>query len=376
MSLTNLTLPLEARTIAPCPNPDLPPHLLRAFGTGVLQHQAAVYRAAADHDIVLDLAPTGTGKTKAGLSVLDYNRDRNAIYIAPTNALIEQQTAAAQAFVTAAGWSHLVKAASAETVKTWVCHTQTKRSGEKLYNALREPANVFPDCRGGQPVLLVTNPDIFYYATFFAYGRLDRTNIASEFYSGFSTLIFDEFHLYNAKQLVSLLFYLALSQVFGYFDHNRKVVLLTATPERACTAALDVLSQAGVRIQQVTGEEAGGDPLPSQTAVTLTLQPMVAKDALITAISQEVIDRLRHQPHQQGAVILDGKDTLNRVWDQLEKKGYGAVCGRITGNTPICDRHTAAQKQVILATSTVDVGFNFERDIAPDRQNLDWLIYS
>ena len=31
---------------------------------------------------------------------------------------------------------------------------------------------------------------------------------------------------------------------------------------------------------------------------------------------------------------------------------------------------------MILATSTVDVGFNFEREIKTDRQNLDWLIFS
>jgi len=34
------------------------------------------------------------------------------------------------------------------------------------------------------------------------------------------------------------------------------------------------------------------------------------------------------------------------------------------------------QCQIILATSTVDVGFNFERHPEPKRQNLDWLIFS
>jgi CRISPR-associated endonuclease/helicase Cas3 len=34
------------------------------------------------------------------------------------------------------------------------------------------------------------------------------------------------------------------------------------------------------------------------------------------------------------------------------------------------------QCQIILATSTVDVGFNFEREPVPRRQNLDWLIFS
>jgi len=39
-------------------------------------------------------------------------------------------------------------------------------------------------------------------------------------------------------------------------------------------------------------------------------------------------------------------------------------------------RKVAAQKLLILATSTVDVGFNFEREATTQRQNLDWLIFS
>ncbi|NJN02601.1 MAG: type I-D CRISPR-associated helicase Cas3' [Leptolyngbyaceae cyanobacterium SL_1_1] len=373
--MTSLKIQLEPRSIATCPNPALPTDLLHAFEHGVLQHQAEVYEAAKNHDIVLDLAPTGTGKTKAGLSVIHHNRDRNAIYIAPTNALIEQQTVAAENFVKAAELPHLVKAASAKHVREWPSDRVGNRPGEKIYNLLREPATIFPEC-GGCPLLLVTNPDIFYYAAFFQYGSKDRSNIASEFYSSFSTIIFDEFHLYDAKQLVSLLFYLALSKVFGYFEHGRKIVLLTATPEPACEAALTLLAKKGTRIKSVDDQSVGNHLIPSQTSVNLEIRKYVDKESVIAEIAAEVSDRLKQQSDQYGAVILDSKDTLNRVSDQLRHRGYEHYVGRITGDTPKHQRYTAAQKQVILATSTVDVGFNFERDISPDRQNLDWLIFS
>src|SRR5574338_441346 len=97
----------------------MPLDLICAFEHGILQHQNEVYVAAENHDIILDLAPTGTGKTQAGLSVIHYNKDRNAIYIAPTNALIEQQAEAAANFVKAAGLPHVVKAASAKNVREW-----------------------------------------------------------------------------------------------------------------------------------------------------------------------------------------------------------------------------------------------------------------
>ena len=374
--MSHLKINLEPRSIAACPDPELPPDVKQAFKNQTLQHQVDVYQAAAENDIILDLAPTGTGKTKAGLSVLHHNRDRNAVYIAPTNALIEQQTVAAEKFVRDTGLPHVVKAASAKDIKQWRDDLVGKRSGEKLYNVLREPATIFPEC-ADRPLLLVTNPDIFYYATFFAYNKLDRDNIASVFYNSFATVIFDEFHLYDAKQLVSLFFYLALSKVFKYFEYNRKVVLLTATPEPACEAALKILKQSGVRVSDsINGESQTEHLIASQTAVSLEIRQQLDRDALIAEIANEVVERLQKYPDRNGAVILDSKDILNRLSDNLRARGLENICGRITGNTPLNQRQKAAQKQVILATSTVDVGFNFEREVEPDRQNLDWLIFS
>jgi len=374
--MDSLKIQLEPRSIATCSNPDMPSELLNAFEHGVLQHQNEVYTAARSHDIILDLAPTGTGKTKAGLSVIHHNRERNAIYIAPTNALIEQQTESAQKFVEAAGLPHVVKAASARHVKAWSNDRVGDRSGEKLYNVLREPATIFPEC-AGRPILLVTNPDIFYYSTFFAYNRLDRSNIASAFYSSFATVIFDEFHLYDAKQLVSLLFYLALSHSFGYFRDNRKVILLTATPEEACEAALMKLEEAGVKIYCVNGETQSDSMAPSQTTVNLEIRKQSEKKTLIPEIANEVLTRLKDKPDQFGAVILDSLDQVNQLNKCLCDAGAKHLRGRITGPVQSQNqRHTAAQRQVILATSTVDVGFNFERDTESERQNLDWLIFS
>ncbi len=374
--MNSIQLQLEPRFIEACPEQQIPIELISAYKGNALQHQIDLYLAAKDHDIVLDLAPTGTGKTKAGLSILLHNREHNALYIAPTNALITQQTEAAQTFVKDARLPHIVKAASAKDISNWRDDLVGKRSGEKLYNVLREPATIFPECGGGKPILLITNPDIFYYTTFFAYNKLDRNNIASEFYNSFSTVIFDEFHLYDAKQLVSLLFYLALSKVFGYFDFNRKIVLLTATPEPACEKALKLLQDTGVKISCIDGENKTENLIPSQTAVCLEICKLLDKTELIDEITEEIIQRLQQYPEQYGAVILDAKDTVSKIAEKLRQRGFETACGRITGDSTKEQRIKAAQKQIILATSTVDVGFNFERENEAVRQNLDWLIFS
>ncbi|NJN12758.1 MAG: type I-D CRISPR-associated helicase Cas3' [Richelia sp. RM1_1_1] len=341
-----------------------------------LQHQVDVFEKSLNADIILDLASTGTGKTKAGLTVLLHHPNQNAIYIAPTNALIEQQRKAAEKFVKEAGLPHIVKSASAREIKNWSDEKVGKRSGEKLYNLLRNPATIFPEVGANRPILLVTNPDIFYYATFFAYNKLDRDNIASSFYSQFSTVIFDEFHLYDAKQLVGLLFYLAYYHVFGFFKNQRKVVLLTATPEPACEAALQSLANQDVKIAKISGENENSQLLPSQTAVNLELRPKPDRDDLLQEIANEIVKRSHEKPKHYGAVILDAKINVDDLAKILDKRGLEGKFGRITGSTPQIDRKSAAQKQIILATSTVDVGFNFERDVETTRQNLDWLIFS
>jgi CRISPR-associated endonuclease/helicase Cas3 len=89
-----LNILLETASISTCLETDIPQEL--KFMGNALQHQLNVFEAAKTHDIILDLAPTGTGKTKAGLSIIKHNCSRNAVYIAPTNALIEQQTVAAE----------------------------------------------------------------------------------------------------------------------------------------------------------------------------------------------------------------------------------------------------------------------------------------
>ncbi|GAB4203701.1 MAG: hypothetical protein Fur006_58250 [Coleofasciculaceae cyanobacterium] len=372
MANQKLAIKLEPRSISACA---LIPQEL-AFMGNALQHQVDVFEQSRNADIVLDLSPTGTGKTQAGLTVLKHNPTQSAVYIAPTNALVEQQREAAEKFVREAGLPHVVKAASAREVRAWPNDKVGKRPGEKLYNVLRNPATVFSDVGANQPILLVTNPDIFYYATFFAYNKLDRTNIASAFYQKFGTVIFDEFHLYDAKQLVSLLFYLAYSHVFGFFQYGRRVVLLTATPEPACELALKNLEYKGVRIAWINEETGNSNLLPSQTAVNLELRSQPERDQWLPQLAEEIVNRFREQSDRNGAVILDSKDHINRLADLLYARGLGGHFGRITGSTPQVDRKSAAQCPIILATSTVDVGFNFERNPKPTRQNLDWLIFS
>jgi len=340
------------------------------FMQQALWHQTEVYRAAQAADIILDLAPTGTGKTQAGLLTLLHQPAKHAVYIAPTNALIQQQAEAARRFLAKAGLPHLVVEANAAAIRDW---PGTQRPGEKLRNLLRNPGHFFPEAYG-RPVLLITNPDIFYYATSFAYHRLDNINVAQAFITSFQTVIFDEFHLYDAKQITGLIFYMILSKVLGFFDHGRKLILLTATPEPACEALLARLEDTGIRIVRIEGETQLEPLLPSQTPVHLELCLQPEYDTFLEILVQQVTHFYQTQPQAYGAVILDSLDLINRLSDRL--KALNIPCGRITGPIGQAERQMALSKPVLLATQTVDVGFNFSRNPEPERQNLDWILFS
>jgi len=62
---------------------------------------------------------------------------------------------------------------------------------------------------------------------------------------------------------------LAVSYEFGYFERDRRIILLTATPDPACNEALNTLAQAGVRIARIEGNQTASNPTPSQTQFTL-----------------------------------------------------------------------------------------------------------
>ena len=91
-----------------------------------------------------------------------------------------------------------------------------------------------------QPIILVVNPDIFYYALYFRYGAHDRRNVFERFLTAFDYMVVDEFHYYDAKQLANFLFAFALFDQFGYFDaRGRKVCLLSATPPQTVVTYLE-----------------------------------------------------------------------------------------------------------------------------------------
>src|SRR5262245_39877843 len=186
-----------------------------------LQHQLNTVAALSNYDVVINAFPTGTGKTKAALLWLLDHPQVSTLLIAPVNELVRQHARDAKEFVNDAGLSHAVAAVDAAYLRQPSLSHLPDRPGERFYRILTNP-RFLPEMQNYQenakpPLLLVTNPDLFYYGMFYLFNHLDRRNIAEQFIAKFQYVIIDEVHYYDAKQFANLLFFILLSKAFGYF---------------------------------------------------------------------------------------------------------------------------------------------------------------
>ncbi len=364
--------------------------LADALGNPPLYHQWRTYQAKSA-DIIVNSYNTGTGKTKAALLRLldldeEYKKSRynnaNVLFIAPTNELLRQHEKDVQDFIKDNGLSHIVLRLDAATIrKLGHQHLGEKfvRQGDRLHQMLQDPGSVLTDSdgyhiEGHHPYVLVINPDIFYYALYGLGNPHDQKVLFRAFVDKFRYIVVDEFHYYNAKQLANFLFLLTLCREWGYFAKGRKVCLLTATPAVQVKNYLDRLN---LQIEYIEpgNEPSGLSTTPALAPVLLHLYGADALDnGLVSLTSSEkskVLDWLQNERH--GAFISSALWRINSIYQEYGGKNALKI-GRLTGAEHTIWRERNKDAHLLMATPTVDIGYNFERS-GKKRQSIDFLFF-
>lgn len=345
----------------------------------LLWHQERSRLLLLDHDLVVNSYPTGAGKTRAALlHLLDMPRDvehewlANTLIIAPTKELVNQHAADVGRFCKEHALPHEVLRLSADALAAENLPATFRRRGDRLDRLLSDPGVA----RGGRrkPIVAVSVPDLFHLALYFRYGRLDRTNLFRSMVERFGYIVVDETHYYNAKQLASFLFFIVLSKEYGYFQAGRRMALLTATPEPAVRTLLERL---GLRIGFVepSDEPAEATRTPSLAPVrirVLRAGPDQGLHTIVPADREAIGKRLAAGEH--GAVISSTLWRINLTRNALRSTSFSGRIGAITGPETASSRAASTVKDLILATPTVDIGYNFER-AGKRRQPLDFLYF-
>lgn len=333
-----------------------------------------------DNYLVVNSYDTGTGKTKASLNYLfeldNSNNTENVLFIAPTNALLAQHEEDIGQFVTENNLNFFVKRiTAAETRKLSQQlikdgNYEQMRPGEIIYRLIGNYREFENNEKKRKGLILVVNPDIFYYAMMFQYGGHDQRNLFSQFLNSFKYTVIDEFHYYDQKQLVFFLFYFGICKELQYFQNTgRKICLLSATPNLAVQSYFDALLGKDHWVLVAPQNE----PADSHHLETIqTLAPCTV--TLTTGDLKDQTSRLHQwlEAGQDGAVISDSLQRINELNSAL-KPQLGEKVRRITGPEPEAKRQSATAAPLILATPTVDIGYNFKKE-GKARQNIDFLI--
>jgi CRISPR-associated endonuclease/helicase Cas3 len=352
--------------------------------------------------IIVNTHNTGTGKTKAALlrlrkrahkkgleNILSVNDD--VLLIAPTNELIQQHTLDAKNFCEENGLPYRVLPITHDDLLSYKGQPGFSegelRLGAAFHGILNDASRVYGDTEK-RATIFVVNPDIFYYAVYSCYNKFDKGPLANTFIERFNYIIIDEFHYYNPKQFAAFLFFIKLSHYKGYIERARKqrqFCILTATPRPEVERYLNNL---GVSIEWIkpgeiqSGDEVFVEPVYALTSVQLEvystekLQEEEHMGGLLKLVEmkRDVVKQWL-TGNLDGAIISSSLGAINNIHQALLPAVPGDLIGRVTGAQQRGDRREAKEKRLILATPTVDIGYNFERSVPKSRQNIDFLLF-
>ena len=364
------------------PKATVPIEVLNGLEHPPLAHQVETYKELKENHVVFNSFPTGTGKTLAAYLHLIDCPNSDALVIAPTNALISQHAQDLRDFKKQSKIPHIVVEIDAEKLRLLKKARSIPRSQDAFYQVLNNPYAFaselglkLEDKTKKQPLILVTNPDLFYYALYGLVNQLDRRNLSMEMFSRFGYIIIDEFHYYNAKQFSAFLFFISLSHSLGYFDKTaRRIAILTATPNEQILEYFNRLADNGLKYTLVSPQNLKelAKPIRTLGAMELQLIPYSSRNML------DFADQVASLPISDwtkqgltGAVISDRLVDISILSGIFKNK---LDLEKITGAVSKSDRPQILKKSLLLATPTVDIGYNFKR-IDKNRQNIDFLVF-
>ncbi|WP_053957663.1 type I-D CRISPR-associated helicase Cas3' [Inediibacterium massiliense] len=347
--------------------------LKKAPSSPYLYHQKRTLDELKQHSVVFNTYPTGAGKTRASLLYLKENPNNNVLFIAPTNELLKQHAEDIKEFVEKNDLKHIVIKIDATVIEKI---RNNHRKGTTLYELLRNPLEFrkelgiqMIDYAGKRPSVVVVNPDIFYYCFYSLYGFLDKTNLLEIIIKNYNYIIVDEFHYYDAKQLANFLFFIILSKEFNYFENGRKICILTATPDDLIE---EYLKRGGIDYIIVSPENEDKesekyDKIKTLSSMKLLITNRELEDVVVENYSNSNFER-------DSVVISQSIYKINKLKQELlnikiSKEKIGVITGAINSE----ERKQAVNCSLILATPTVDIGYNFKKE-GKKKQNIDDVI--
>ena len=234
---------------------DVPPEILDRQPTGwhPSQHQVETYHALTkgDANVIFNTALTGDGKSLAGQLplLIDSSGSRVLMAMYPTNELIRDQERQLRNAI--AAWSSTISfdMLNSTTLNNIDAEGIYSQRGDALLEVLHSNDAV------------LTNPDIFHLMMHQFYTRRGKQGDAPDRIFGpltqkYSHFVFDEFHIFETPQIISILNAMLLIQVTESPVRPHKFLFLSATPK---PLMLEYLKRSGLKVQEIQGQYVHGE---------------------------------------------------------------------------------------------------------------------
>jgi CRISPR-associated endonuclease/helicase Cas3 len=334
------------------------------------QHQLATYEALTDPEvsIVINTAMTGDGKSLAGQLPFLVDRDHTILAHYPTNELVEDQYTSAISSMAAWGVQANRLSRLSANVLDELWQEALESSPNEQYKPSRSDTlmNVIENYR-----VVFSNPDIFHAILQFHYQQPGRaiTYIANALSMEFRQFTFDEFHVFDTPEITAVLIGLLflLTQQPAQQQHL-KVLFLSATPDERLIKPLNDLGL-GARLRVIAPQREGWyaygsapDAMwrPILQGATLQFEQKRAEEWL-DGMVQTLSDWFQqHGKGAKAAVIVRSVASALRIVQALRERLPAHI--RVESNTGIdgrAQRKQSYEAEVLVGTSTVDVGVDF-----------------
>ena len=319
-------------------------------------HQAQTWWAFEEPevDVIFDTSLTGDGKSLAGQLPMLVDQ-RHALLLYPTNELIKDQEKQVARYIKDFGLDRDYQTMYSERITEELERSIIKGHSSQIQTWLKTRDNI------------LSNPDLFHLLSSYNYGsNLDKRENVYQIPENLDYIVFDEFHIFGPPQVISVLNILNYHRVSA--PHRRlKYIFLSATPT---PMFMGLLKNSGFHVKVIEGNYSP-IPAPGYTrnpivqAVNLNIHGLSEKGAYAWAEEHlaEIKDFYHTHRTAKGVFIVNSVATAKRLVAFYKREMVGLIkVGENTGLTNREDRYNAMNDpdvQLIIATSTIDVGVDF-----------------
>ncbi len=305
------------------------------------------------------VTPTGSGKT-LGSYAYAIHHQMPAFGVYPTNELIRDQERALKDWIDPGGAYRLLRIDSRQ-----LDHWQDALDKQQHAQTLETLMNWEPT--------ILTNPDILFYTFFGLYrGPQGLSQRLFTFLGRYRLFIFDEFHLYNVKQMADVAYLVATLHTINP-KRGRVFLFASATPDSPALPWLR--DRLDLPVEVVAGEPS--DAPEARTIaqpLQLTLLPADLRRwqgiETLTTYLPTLQSFVADHPQARLVTILDSVAGAIEAAQILRQTFPSKAVGEVHGLSSEEEGEEAVRRPFTVGTSTIEVGIDFK-----DEAEKDVLLY-